>query len=303
MFRDILERIKDGMLQMFKSRLFVLIFVFCTMSVILVGRLFYLQIIKGENYLENYELTIRKTKEIPGTRGNIYDRNGNLLAYNELAYSVTIEDTITSNTVAEKNEILNGILDSVLNIVESHGDSVISDFGIVLDSAGNYQFSQTDETLRLRFVADVYGLTTIDKLTEKQKNQSAEEIIHYLCTDKVYGYGLDDEKLDKEYILKMVNMRYAINLNSFQQYMSTTLAFDVSEETVAAIMENKDSLTGVDVEEDSLRRYTDSKYFASIIGYTGKISQEEYDALDKNDKKKYSPFRYCRKIWTGTDNG
>ncbi|MBC5687800.1 penicillin-binding protein [Mediterraneibacter sp. NSJ-55] len=276
------------MLQMFKSRLFVLIFVFCTMSVILVGRLFYLQIIKGENYLENYELTIRKTKEIPGTRGNIYDRNGNLLAYNELAYSVTIEDTITSNTVAEKNEILNGILDSVLNIVESHGDSVISDFGIVLDSAGNYQFSQTDETLRLRFVADVYGLTTIDKLTEKQKNQSAEEIIHYLCTDKVYGYGLDDEKLDKEYILKMVNMRYAINLNSFQQYMSTTLAFDVSEETVAAIMENKDSLTGVDVEEDSLRRYTDSKYFASIIGYTGKISQEEYDALDKNDKKKYS---------------
>ena len=44
-------------------------------------------------------------------------------------------------------------------------------------------------------------------------------------------------------------------------------------------MENKDSLTGVDVEEDSLRRYTDSKYFASIIGYTGKISQEEYDAL------------------------
>ena len=288
MFRDILERIKDGMLQMFKSRLFVLIFVFCTMSVILVGRLFYLQIIKGENYLENYELTIRKTKEIPGTRGNIYDRNGNLLAYNELAYSVTIEDTITSNTVAEKNEILNGILDSVLNIVESHGDSVISDFGIVLDSAGNYQFSQTDETLRLRFVADVYGLTTIDKLTEKQKNQSAEEIIHYLCTDKVYGYGPDDEKLDKEYILKMVNMRYAINLNSFQQYMSTTLAFDVSEETVAAIMENKDSLTGVDVEEDSLRRYTDSKYFASIIGYTGKISQEEYDALDKNDKKKYS---------------
>ena len=271
---------------MFKSRLFVLIFVFCTMSVILVGRLFYLQIIKGENYLENYELTIRKTKEIPGTRGNIYDRNGNLLAYNELAYSVTIEDTITSNTVAEKNEILNGILDSVLNIVESHGDSVISDFGIVLDSAGNYQFSQTDETLRLRFVADVYGLTTIDKLTEKQKKQSAEEIIHYLCTDK--GYGLDDEKLDKEYILKMVNMRYAINLNSFQQYMSTTLAFDVSEETVAAIMENKDSLTGVDVEEDSLRRYTDSKYFASIIGYTGKISQEEYDALDKNDKKKYS---------------
>lgn len=288
MFRDILDRIRDGAVQLFKSRLFVLIFAFSLMSVILMGRLFYLQIVNGQDYLDNYELTIRKTREIPGTRGNIYDRNGNLLAYNELAYSVTIEDNITANSVAEKNEILNGILDSVLTIVESHGDSVISDFGIVLDSAGNYQFSQTDETLRLRFVADVYGLATIDELKESQKEQSAEEIIHYMCTDEVYGYGLDDETLDKTYILKMVNMRYAINLNSFQKYITTTLAFDVSEETVAAIMENKDSLTGVDVEEDSLRRYTDSKYFASIIGYTGKISQEEYDALDADDKKKYS---------------
>ena len=235
-------------MQLFKSRLFVLIFAFSLMSVILMGRLFYLQIVNGQDYLDNYELTIRKTREIPGTRGNIYDRNGNLLAYNELAYSVTIEDNITANSVAEKNEILNGILDSVLTIVESHGDSVISDFGIVLDSAGNYQFSQTDETLRLRFVADVYGLATIDELKESQKEQSAEEIIHYMCTDEVYGYGLDDETLDKTYILKMVNMRYAINLNSFQKYITTTLAFDVSEETVAAIMENKDSLTGVDVE-------------------------------------------------------
>ena len=28
--------------------------------------------------------------------------------------------------------------------------------------------------------------------------------------------------------------------------------------------------------------------FASIIGYTGQISQDEYDALDKDEKKKYS---------------
>ena len=288
MFRDILDRIREGISQIFKSRLFVLIFVFCVMSLVLVGRLFYLQIVKGEDYLQNYELTIRKTKEIPGTRGNIYDRNGNLLAYNELAYSVTIEDNVTANTVAEKNEILNEILDSVLNIVESHGDSVISDFGIVLDSAGNYQFSQTDETLRLRFVADVYGLKNIEDLEPEQRNQTAEDIIHYLCTDEVYGYGLDEGNSEKSYILKMVNMRYAINLNSFQQYIATTLASDVSEETVAAIMESKDELTGVDVEEDSLRRYTDSKYFASIIGYTGKISQEEYDALDKEAKRRYS---------------
>ena len=86
----------------------------------------------------------------------------------------------------------------------------------------------------------------------------------------------------------MVKLRYAINLNSFQKYIPTVLASDVSDETAAAIMENLDMLEGVNIEEESLRRYTDSKYFASIIGYTGKISQDEYDSLDKKSKKKYS---------------
>ena len=83
--------------------------------------------------------------------------------------------------------------------------------------------------------------------------------------------------MEKSRILKMVNIRYAISLNSFQKYIPTTIASNVSDETVAEIMENSDRLQGVNIAEDSLRRYTDSKYFASLIGYTGKISQEEYN--------------------------
>ncbi len=280
------EKIKEVFHRIVNSRLTVLILAFCVMFAILVNRLFYLQIVKGDYYLNNYKLQIKKTRELSGTRGNIYDRNGNLLAYNELAYSVTFEDNITNDS--KKNDTINGILEKVMQIVEAHGDSVISDFGVVLDSAGNYQFLQTDETLKLRFIADVYGKKTIDELSDAQKQQSAEDVIHYLCTDDTYGYGIDDKNLDKSHVLKLVTMRYAIGLNSFQKYIPTVLASDVSDETVAAIMENLDQMDGVDIAEDSLRRYTDSKYFASIIGYTGKISQEEYDALTKEQKKKYS---------------
>lgn len=280
------EKIKEVFRRVVNSRLIVLILAFCVLFAVLVNRLFYLQIVKGDYYLNNYKLKIQKTRELSGTRGNIYDRNGNLLAYNELAYSVTFEDNIASGS--KKNDTINGILKKVIEIVEAHGDSVISDFGIVLDSAGNYQFLQTDETLRLRFVADVYGKATIEELSAEQKQQSAEVVIHYLCTDDNYGYGIDDKNLDKIQVLKLVTMRYAIGLNSFQKYIPTVLASDVSDETVAAIMENLDQMEGVDVAEDSLRRYTDSKYFASILGYTGKISQEEYDALGKDQKKKYS---------------
>lgn len=232
--------------RIFRSRLLVLTGVFCLTSSMLVCRCFYLQIIKGEEYAEEYELRIKKTEEIKATRGNIYDRNGNLLAYNELAYSITIEDpTSSDSTVSERNETINAILEQVLEIVEENGDSVINSFGITLDSSGNYQFSQTNETQRLRFVADVYGYSSADDLTDEQKNQTADDIIEYLCTDEIYGYGLDYSGSDPGYILDMVNMRYAMHLNSYQKYMSTTIATGVSRETAAAVMENKDVLTGI----------------------------------------------------------
>ncbi len=285
MFRRIIDRIKEAVEYLMSSRLIVLIIVFCLTSSILIGRLFYLQIVRGEDYLENYELQIRKTRTVPGTRGNIFDRNGEVIAYNELAYSVTIEDIIPTDTKTEdKNKILNDTLDSVLSIVEENGDSVIDNFGIILDSSGSYQFAETNETSRLRFVADVHGKSFIDDLTEKEKNKTAEQIVHYLCK----RYGLDYSEHDAAYILKMVNMRYAMELNSYQQWLTTVLASDVSDATAAAIMENQDSLQGVDISEDSLRRYPDGQYFASIIGYTGQISQEEYDDLSDDEKKRYS---------------
>ena len=79
-----------------------------------------------------------------------------------------------------------------------------------------------------------------------------------------------------------------MNLNSFQRYIATTIASDVSSATVAAIKENMSELQGVSIGEESLRVYPDSEYFAAIIGYTGKISQDEYDAMTDKQKEKYS---------------
>ena len=61
----------------------------------------------------------------------------------------------------------------------------------------------------------------------------------------------------------------------------TFLQQDVCDETVAEVLENQNDFQGIDIAEQSLREYPDSKYFASIIGYTGVISQEEFDAKKK----------------------
>ena len=86
---------------------------------------------------------------------------------------------------------------------------MINDFGIVLDNNDNYIYIAETDTEKLRFLADVFGYRTIDQLTKKQRNISAEDLINYLCTDEVYGYDIDQKKLSRADVLKLVNIRYA----------------------------------------------------------------------------------------------
>ena len=86
MFDDLKEYLREWFKKVITSRLFVLAVVFCLMSSALVMRLFNLQIIKGEEYQDAYTAMTEKVIKTASTRGNIYDRNGNVLAYNELAY-------------------------------------------------------------------------------------------------------------------------------------------------------------------------------------------------------------------------
>ncbi len=74
-----------------ENRTLLLGVVFLAMFAVLIGRLFILQVVHGEEYADNFELQITKTRTLESTRGNIYDRNGKLIAGNKVSYSVTIE--------------------------------------------------------------------------------------------------------------------------------------------------------------------------------------------------------------------
>lgn len=282
---NLFDRIKLKLKELGKSRLAVTIVAICILFAILIHRCFGLQILHGQEYLDNYMLQIEKVREVEGTRGVIYDRNGNVLAENRLAYTVTIEDNGTYETKKEKNKKLNATITKVIEIIEKNGDTIINDFGIVLDSNDQYTYVAQNDTARLRFIADVFGEAYTDKLTEEQKSISAPDLVTYLCEDEQNGYGINQKELSKEKVLQLVNVRYAMGLNSFQKYIPTTIASDVKDKTVAGIMENLDTLQGISVSEESLRYYPDSKYFSSILGYTGKISQTEYEEYTENGKK------------------
>ena len=93
-----------------QARSFVLIGVFAVMFLILAARGFYLQIIKGEEYAENFRLQIKREITLPGTRGNIYDKNGKLLAGNKIIYKKSgIELTESSPQVTDSYAIPSAI--------------------------------------------------------------------------------------------------------------------------------------------------------------------------------------------------
>ena len=76
---------------------------FAVMVIILLSRIYDLQIIHGEEYANDFSIITTKERAIKSTRGNIYDRNGNVLAYNELTHSVTLEDNGSYASTRIKN--------------------------------------------------------------------------------------------------------------------------------------------------------------------------------------------------------
>lgn len=288
------KKLKDFCRKIHISRTTVLAIFFVLLSGILIQRLYHLQIIEGEEYRENFSIRTTKERTLKSTRGNICDRNGNLLAYNELSYSLSLEDSGTYDTNRQKALSLNSEAYKIIKILERNGDTLSPDFHIYIDETGNYAYNVSGVSLQ-RFKADVYGEAYIDHLEPAQAEATADEMMSYLISEEKFAiirnnnpyteeeltkYGLPGD-LTKNELLQIVTIRYALSLTSYQKYLGATIATDLSMESVAAITENKSELEGVQIVEDTKRVYADSIYFSSIIGYTGKASSEELAELQE----------------------
>lgn len=278
--------IKDFLKKFFSSRLFVLAAVFIVFFGIILARIFTLQVVNGKSYQENFSLKIQMKQPINAARGNIYDKNGKLLAYNELAYSISINDSTTYSSTKEKNKAVNAELAEILTVLKNNGETLNNDFKIDRKKDGTYSFNVSGSSLN-RFRADVFGKSSADDLEYDkdtgidEANATAEQIIEYLMGKDNFGIS---SKYDGDLAYRIVVVRYAMLGNRFARYKEVKIATDVSDKTVAYVNEHMDTLSGISVNEDMIRKYNDSEYFSSIIGYTGPISESEYTALHKKNK-------------------
>ena len=277
-----------------RTRMLLIVLVFVLLAAVIISRLFTLQILNGESYDSDFTLSIEKKKILKSTRGEIYDRNGNLLAYNQLIHQVTFEDKGSYESNTKRNLALNGILYNAIRIIESHGDKVYNNFRIELNRKGEYVYNVKGFNLS-RFKADFFGYRTIDEMTPEQADISAPDLIAMMCSDRFYGINSErhtaedkaqwnlPETFSPEEVLQLCQFRSTLQANAYQRYNSITIAKDVGDETVSQLLENTGTLQGIDVVEDYKRIYNDALYFAPIIGYTGQVSAEELAELEELD--------------------
>jgi len=284
--KELLRAMKEYIIEYISHRLFIVSMVMLVLFSMLVIRLFKLQIIEGEEHLKNFTYKSKKTLTVEAARGNIFDCNGKLLAYNQLAYSVTFENNnklteIASENGVKENTLKNSIVAKTIAILEKNGDQISVDFPIELKN-GKIHFSTDSNAEKLRFIAEVYGKGSADDLTKEQQSMSAKNIFDYLAGEE--NFNISSEYSTEE-MLKIMKVRYALWLNRFQQYISVTIAMDISDESVAELNEHSSELMGINVVVDSIRVYNDAEYFAHIIGYIGNISTDEMKIYNENLKE------------------
>lgn len=278
---NIFEFLKERLEHPIRVRIIFVAVLFAVLFGIILNRLYVLQVVNGGEYSAEFIDKIERTVKIKGTRGNIYDVNGNLLAYNRLSYNVVIADDGSYSDYNDRNLMLY----KLAGILEKHNAAISSKFEMDMNDSGELYFTFTGNAAKRRFLANVYNCKTSD-LDKKNKDGeikypsdvSARDIFNKKISDYAFNSikAADGTPVLPSDItlLDMIKILYTMRQTAFQRYETSTISTDIGEECMAELLENQGDLKGMNVEESYIRRYNNAKYFSHIIGYTGAIQDD-----------------------------
>ncbi len=227
-------------------------------GIILLIRLFDLQIVHGEAYREQSNTRLTREMILKAARGNIVDTSGNKLVSTKVIYNVEIYKTkIDSQT-------LNNALLLIAQTLESNGDTYKDNFPIKINP---FSFGNTDET----------SWKTANNV---DTNYNAEECFYYYKKK----YSIQNENIDET--RKIITLRYAIEKDGYSNTKSVKLASNISNASFAKLNEMGSSFPGVSTSCEPTVAYPYGEVASHILGYVGPISQNELKInteYDQND--------------------
>ncbi len=235
----------------FKLRYNVLIVLVYIMGAILLGRLFFLQIIKGKEYRETSNTRLTRESTIEAARGSILDRNGKTLATTKTGYSIELYKTKIDN------QTLNDTILKMVKVLEQNDDTYVNNFPITSD----YKYTMTSDEEIAKWKEQY-------KISEKA---SAKDCV-YRFRDK---YEISNT--DMKDVLKIIAIRYEISTKGYSSTKSIKIAENISKTSAIQFNEQNADFPGINVTTQSIRTYTSGSLASHIIGYIGKIQESELE--------------------------
>ena len=220
-----------------KARFAILNIIILIMICAIGYRLYDLQIVKGEMYMEVAEerLTSNIVKKAP--RGEIFDRYGEAFVSNKVAYDLVLQ------RAGQSNEELNNTIKKVLEILDAEGIEVEDTLPISY-APYYFTFEENDTTEKEWFENNTY----ID-----------DEILYGMSANEVMEAYKEIYQIPNTYtqteIRRIVGIRYEAQLRGFSQVSPYCIAQNLTPEAVAKIKEMGQTLKGVSVSNTYVREY------------------------------------------------
>lgn len=247
----------EKVMEILENRELVLIFLLSLVAIIFIVQLFNIQIINGSSYREQAENKIVRTESVAASRGEVYDRNGVLLATNKLTYNVELYRTKVGT------ELTNNAIRDLYDILESNNDNIYSTFPIN-DNLDNFSDEYLEnDNLRKNFLKDI-------RLSE---DASFQDVIEYYSD----LYAVEDYSFEDK--IKIIKVKYEANLNGYSLFNSAIISKNISKNSVAQIEELKSKLYGINIVSVPQRYYVSDDFACHILGYVSKINTTEYSNL------------------------
>ena len=237
--------------------------------------LYRLQIIEGEKYYHLSDEVTNTERTVTAARGNILDRYGRVLVSNKECYNLKVD-----NVKLFANADPNAVILELVKMVESYGDHYTDDLPVSREPPFTYDENMTD--IQRTMLKAYFVRQHPDGLPE---DPSAVELLSFMRT----RYGIDNRYSSEEMRI-IAGVRYSINVRYAVNTADYLFVEDASMPLIASILENK--LVGIEVQRAYIRNY-ETEYAAHILGYTGLMTQEEYE--------RYSLLNYANDAMVGKD--
>ncbi|NLV36299.1 MAG: penicillin-binding protein 2 [Clostridiaceae bacterium] len=257
------------------NRYFILSIGFLIFGLMIIYRLFNLQIVEGEKYYASSQKRYLKQSDIEAPRGKILDTNGVPIAVNRQGYAAHLVKT--SISTSELNEMLLKLMDIFEKNNENHVDSLSK---YLTFSPTTFNGRSDKEIVRWQIDKNRLGMK------EENVKATAPELFKYL-RESLFQI---DEKYTDEQAYRIMILRYEILINNwnFTTGGTISLAKDLDLGTICEIEERNNEFPGLFTTLEPVREYIDAYPEAHILGYIRSISQGQYDNLkdegyDNND--------------------